>query len=313
MTGDSTADLKSNNSACKATETEVEQRQSTNPLKRRHDGSEPQILSGVDGLDKRQCHHAGNATISWLAGQDAHNEVAHNAYSDSIKLLEGMSVTPRVADERVEQDTRASVNNKQQCEGRSACWDSTSMDIVLKLESHSEDTENSNCCCLPPLRPQYESIWDNQESHPGYVDTELGLGSEPDDTHSRGRTPEREERRGSTDSTRYGSPTSSSSARSSLADGTRRGSRASSSCSARFMIDERMEWAHQDRTRSASRDNSFPPSPFHESSPFYADFSRTSSLAPQPRSAYECECCPMTPKAFATEDELRYFSKFRMM
>ena len=55
---------------------------------------------------------------------------------------------------------------------------------------------------------------------------------------------------------------------------TRPVSRAGSASSARSMIDERLEWAHQDRLRSASRDRSAPPSPFHEHSPFYTEFSR---------------------------------------
>lgn len=73
------------------------------------------------------------------------------------------------------------------------------------------------------------------------------------DEPSRGRTPQRVEH------TRY-SP------------GTRPVSRAGSASSARSLIDERLEWAHQDRMRSASRDRSAPPSPFHENSPFYAEF-----------------------------------------
>ena len=55
---------------------------------------------------------------------------------------------------------------------------------------------------------------------------------------------------------------------------TRPARRAGSASSARSMIDERLEWAHQDRVRSASRDRSAPPSPFHEHSPFYAEFGR---------------------------------------
>jgi hypothetical protein len=70
---------------------------------------------------------------------------------------------------------------------------------------------------------------------------------------SRGRTPER------VDHTRY-SP---------RPHGV---SRANSTSSVRSMIEERLEWAHQDRMRSASRDRSVPPSPFHEDSPFYAEF-----------------------------------------
>lgn len=49
------------------------------------------------------------------------------------------------------------------------------------------------------------------------------------------------------------------------------GSRASSTHSVRSMIDERMEWAHQDRVRSASRGPPPPESPFRENSIFYAE------------------------------------------
>jgi hypothetical protein len=71
------------------------------------------------------------------------------------------------------------------------------------------------------------------------------------------------------------------------------------------MIDERLEWAHQDRVRTASRNNSIPASPFHENSPFYAEFGRSLSLATEPRLVCESECCPKEPKEFDTESELR--------
>lgn len=61
---------------------------------------------------------------------------------------------------------------------------------------------------------------------------------------------------------------------------TRPVSRAGSASSARSMIDERLEWAHQDRVRSASRDRSVSPSPFHEHSPFYAEFSKNTGPEP---------------------------------
>jgi hypothetical protein len=48
------------------------------------------------------------------------------------------------------------------------------------------------------------------------------------------------------------------------------------------MIDERLEWAHQDRMRSDSRDGSPPRSPFHEYSPFYAEFARHTGATPPP-------------------------------
>jgi hypothetical protein len=55
--------------------------------------------------------------------------------------------------------------------------------------------------------------------------------------------------------------------------GTHAVSRASSGSSVRSMIDERLEWAYQDRMRSASRDRPVPESPFRKYSPFYAEFS----------------------------------------
>lgn len=60
-------------------------------------------------------------------------------------------------------------------------------------------------------------------------------------------------------------------------------SRANSVSSVRSMIDERLEWAHQDRMRSDSRDGSVPRSPFHEHSPFYAEFA--GHAGPEPPSS----------------------------
>jgi len=55
-------------------------------------------------------------------------------------------------------------------------------------------------------------------------------------------------------------------------------SRASSSSSVRTMIDERLEWAHQDRMRTNSRGRPVQQSPFNQHSPFYADFAGDSAL-----------------------------------
>jgi hypothetical protein len=65
-------------------------------------------------------------------------------------------------------------------------------------------------------------------------------------------------------------------------------SRASSASSARSMIDDRLEWAQQDRERSASRAPSLPPSPFCENSPFHAEHARRSSMAAPPRLTNDC-------------------------
>ena len=104
---------------------------------------------------------------------------------------------------------------------------------------------------------------------------------------SRGRTPERLEQ------TRY-SP---------LPQPVRR---ANSVSSVRSMIDERLEWAHQDRMRSASREGSVPRSPFHEHSPFYAEFARDANRTPYLHGMYICDCCPIKPKGFYCEGDLRY-------
>jgi hypothetical protein len=202
MTGGSTASVTSKVNACKPTEAEAVQQQSTNLLKRRRkDNGLRQTERGMLG-EVHNKRRFGRGIVSRLAWWDVHDGVAHDAYSD---------------------------------------------------------------------------------------DANLTFDLQPDDNRRRGRTPEREERWGSSDST----PT---------------GSRASSASSARSMIDERLEWAHQDRLRSASRGNSIPPSPFHENSPFYAEFGRSLNLAPQPRLAYKCECCPKYPKKFDTLSGLRYVS-----
>lgn len=83
-------------------------------------------------------------------------------------------------------------------------------------------------------------------------------------------------------------------------------SRASSSSSARTMIDERLEWAHQDRMRSASRGKPSQQSPFHEHSPFYAEFANGTALVSSRCNTYVCTCCPGKPQRFSTEDSLRY-------
>ena len=83
-------------------------------------------------------------------------------------------------------------------------------------------------------------------------------------------------------------------------------SRANSVSSVRSMIDERLEWAHQDRLRSASRDRSVPRSPFHEHSSFYAEFAKDARRTPQLPDVYVCGCCPKKPKKFHYEDDLRY-------
>jgi hypothetical protein len=105
-----------------------------------------------------------------------------------------------------------------------------------------------------------------------------------DDFQARGRTPERE----------VCSP--------------RAGSRASSSSSVRSMIDERLEWAHQDRIRSASRRGSVQKSPSPEHSPFYAEYSGAWNVPEPPSSIgrYICECCPEMPRRFHTLYDPRY-------
>lgn len=86
-------------------------------------------------------------------------------------------------------------------------------------------------------------------------------------------------------------------------------SRASSSSSVRTMIDERLEWAHQDRMRSVSRSRPVQPSPFNERSPFYAEHAKFERRSPLRDSTFLCKCCPEEQKEFDTEVELRYAIK----
>lgn len=89
-------------------------------------------------------------------------------------------------------------------------------------------------------------------------------------------------------------------------DQRRSSSRVSSASSARSMIDERLEWAHQDRMRSASREQSVPASPFQKCSPFYAEHATQHDDVPLQSKKYPCHCCPKKPKEFETEEDLRY-------
>jgi hypothetical protein len=109
-------------------------------------------------------------------------------------------------------------------------------------------------------------------------------------TQARGRTPERIDR----------SPSNRSSPNS---------SRASSSSSVRTMIDERLEWAHQDRMRSVSRSRPVQQSPFNERSPFYAEYARDRRQPPLRHSTFLCKCCAEDPKEFNTAVELEYAIK----
>lgn len=111
---------------------------------------------------------------------------------------------------------------------------------------------------------------------PGHYSSEHNRGLDSYE-YRRGRTPQRVEH------THY-SPRS------------RPVSRADSTSSARSMIDERLEWAHQDRIRSASRDRSAPLSPFHEHSPFYAEFARDSGYSlPHDFGALLSKCTHINP------------------
>jgi hypothetical protein len=274
MTGYSTMSVRSSDSACESTEAEPKQQQNINPLKRRHQDREFmrtdfQMSDEADGLDKRRRQDATCDAMSWLSEQSVHDRFAYNACSDSTNLREGTSVTSKVADDRREHDTSPSAHSHEQHRETRTSRDSMSIDSYPNFESHSRDA-----------RDDFEA----PSGRASFI-----FSCNPDDIRGRGRTPEREERWGSSGSMLTGS-------------------RASSASSVRSMIDERLEWAHQHRMRSASRDNSIPPSPFRENSPFYAEFGRSSNLAPEPRLAYECECCPKDTKRFATESEPRYAS-----
>jgi hypothetical protein len=123
-------------------------------------------------------------------------------------------------------------------------------DIVQAKEAFEETLESK----LEKLMAEYHKLKRDRERETGFSEEEAHISSPG---QGRGRTPER------VDHTRY-SPRPHAV------------SRANSTSSVRSMIDERLEWAHQDRMRSASRDRSVPRSPFHEDSPFCAEFARDS-------------------------------------
>jgi hypothetical protein len=87
-------------------------------------------------------------------------------------------------------------------------------------------------------------------------------------------------------------------------------SRASSTSSVRSMIDERLEWAHQDRVRSASRGSAVPQSPFNEHSPYHADYARELKLARQDHGVYDCDCCPKDTEGLNDGEDLKYVSLY---
>jgi hypothetical protein len=247
-------------------------------LKRRHQDCEPEYQF-LGSTNKRQHHYTLDNSRSPDARHDTHEHMACQDHSDSIQLLEGMQGTIEVAGNSCECN-RCSVG----------CFQQPSLEILKCPDTIRTVTRNCGYQTEPHQHPGPNP--DNYESTPDTADDEYDFTSI--ETHDRGRTPERDEWPGKSIRTRCGSRTSSTS-------------------SARSMINERMEWAHQDRMRSASRDNSFPPSPFLESSPFYSDFDKSLSLATQPRVIHKCECCPKKPKMFDTEDELRYVSILSIM
>lgn len=91
-----------------------------------------------------------------------------------------------------------------------------------------------------PTKLELESFRSGSVNSEGY---ETWSTKDPS-THLRGRTPERVPR-------------------------TRTDSRKSSVSSTRSMIDQRMEWANEERSRSLSRPVPEPASPFRESSPYH--------------------------------------------
>jgi hypothetical protein len=147
------------------------------------------------------------------------------------------------------------------------------LDIKMKELSHSSEEQSQPVC-------------------------EQGL-QELNSVQVRGRTPERSPER---------SPSRSSESSDCFPYGRRSPgrSRATSSSSVRSMIDERLEWAHQDRMRSVSRSSPIQQSPFHEHSLYYAEYAEGKGLTPASRSRYVCECCPESPHVFNTEGKLRY-------
>lgn len=135
------------------------------------------------------------------------------------------------------------------------------------LELDQLDAASSSSSHRVPVLDDYiqnvERPTDSNTTRPFFAPAYHSTGFDHDlgfDEYSRGRTPHRVEH------TIY-SPQ------------IRPASRAGSASSARSMIEERLEWAHQDRMRSASRDRSAPPSPFHEHSPFHAEHARYTGVA----------------------------------
>jgi hypothetical protein len=283
MTGSSTKSVRPIDSACELTDEEPEQSQSINLLKRRHQDPElgqrePQTLSKVSGLEKR---HRQNAVGVTMAGQDVIDTMAHSTYSDSTY--------PKILDERGRYNTRSSARLQQQRRKTKARWSSMPMHINPGLKGRSAHIGIGDYRYQAPPRMSPGSTRDYHEHTSDSTDDDYDPTS--NEICGRGRTPERDVSHA-------------------MSNGTPYDSRASSASSARSMIDECMERAHQNRMRSASRENSIPQSPFHESSPFYAEFTRNLNLASQPRIIYECKCCPKKPKTFDAKDELRYVSAF---
>lgn len=157
---------------------------------------------------------------------------------------------------------------------------------------------NKSCQYKPPA--DSSSRESNYGLESGKAQTTFNVGmhdlfdsledQEEEVTQARGRTPERADH----------SPCNSRCCRS-LGS-----SRASSSSSVRTMIDERLEWAHQDRMRSASQARPVQQSPFNEYSPFYAEYGKDKGRVPLRRFTFVCECCPEEPKEFDNDEDLEY-------
>jgi hypothetical protein len=194
--------------------------------------------------------------------------------SGLIRVLRLFSTTPLAL--QIGKATMADVNTQENDP------EQTASAFMIRDEPTDEETSSSVPYYGYRQRSSLSS-WARRDSGP-YVDEGVSLATLD---FSRGRTQQRFEHNNS-----FPRP--------------RPESRASSASSARSMIDDRLEWAHHDRERSASRAPSLPPSPFCDNSPFHVEYARHSSMAAPPRPTYVCNCCPGTPELFHTAHDLWY-------
>jgi uncharacterized Zn-finger protein len=242
-----------------------EQEYGYNELKRRLGQAPSTIFGQVDGIDERRDCVCGSASPT--TRQNAQQTTALAISMGTMLLPVNAPMAAGPSDEKRKRNADASARFRQRREARlkrnadAAARARQRRDAKLKSWSTGVSQHNSHVEGAPA---------DSETTVPSFGDwcasiTQNGTILTPDSAHDeqsfatpgygRGRTSQRD-----------GHAHSSSQP---LA-----GSRASSTSSVRSMIDERLEWAHQDRVRSASRDRLLPPSPFQEYSPFFAEYAR---------------------------------------